>query len=252
MENRKRHASRTGRAAMLLVCLWMWISALSLSAFAASPELSFPVTVRVTGTAPDPAETYTVRWRAVASAPMPGPSDFCDITISGEGTATFPPITFETVGVYRYELFQLPGAHPDGQYDESIYTVQFTVTNSETGSGLDTALVLWKDGSKHDAAEFVNAYIPTGVLDPNDDPGPDTPDPPPVVEPPEDPPRDAPPSDPPPARPSPPGPDRLIQTGQNHALVWLLGGAGTAALALGALWMRRDGKRRPHRKDGEV
>lgn len=151
------------RIPALLLIMLLCLTVLPFSAFAAqlTAEAAIPVSIRVTGDAPSPAESYTVRLTSVDNAPMSVPgAAYADIVITGTATGNFPEITYQTVGVYRYMISQIPGTHPRGHYDARVYDVVVTVTNAENGSGLEATVAIKLNGKKYDAAEFVNDYDP--------------------------------------------------------------------------------------------
>lgn len=139
----------------LILLLLVW-SLLPLPVFA-SPAVCFPVTLEVTGNAP---EGCCIRLTAEDGAPMP---DTSDITLTAPGTAQFPPIVYRTPGVYHYTIAQIPGSFPGAAYDPASYTATVTVTDGE--GGLQTTATLIKDGKKHESAAFHNDYsLPTAPL----------------------------------------------------------------------------------------
>ena len=221
---------KTAAVLFLLLCL----SLLSLSVFAVQ-TVTLSVTVRVTGAIPDLPETYTVRLTPVGQAPMPEvcTADHLDMMLSGAGTVQFPPIAFQTVGVYHYTVTQVAGAHPDAHYDTGIYDLTVTVTNSDDGNGFDLTVTIIQNGRKQDAAIFLNDYgTHSGENDPTE----------PVTEPPSDRPEDGP-TDVPPTDPDPTSPGTMIQTGQHREVICLLGGTGAVLAVLGGLLMYRGRKK---------
>lgn len=192
---------KKGKRALLWLLSAGLLPWLALSGKAAAPEVRFPVSIRLTGEAPAMAESYTVRLTAADHAPLsdfegiPSAAEQLDLTITGAGTAEFPPIAYERVGVYRYALSLLPGSDPRAKYDASTYAVTVTVMNGEDG-GLEKTVVFVKDGKKQDSAEFVVDY-------------------------------------PSPPKPSPS--PQLIKTGQQRLPVLYLAVAGTVLMALGAI-----------------
>lgn len=209
---KRKEKGRNGqwRKSTALISLLLCLSIFSVPAFAAAPppEFVLPVTIRATGKAPSPPESYTVRLTAIDAAPLPDDADYMELTLAGPGSASFPAVSFPTVGIYRYCLSQLAGKQSGAQYDTNVYTMIVTVTNPEAGDALQSAVFLVKNGKKQTGAEFVNNYgsgQETGGGGHKD-----------------------------------PKPDKLIQTGQQNVTVWRLCGAGAALLVLGALLLGRD------------
>lgn len=92
--------------------------------------------------------------------PMPG-SDGArySFSIRGSGKKLLLPITFDKVGVYRYQLRQIiPEKKRKGySYDEQVYTVEVYVTNA-VSSLTATTVVNSKDGEKAGEIFFENSY----------------------------------------------------------------------------------------------
>lgn len=166
-------------AAMLLIML----SLMCCAAFAAQEpaKVHQEVEIRLSGSLPNPRETFTVVMKALDDRnPMPGGATggTCELKIKGEkktgNTGTFPTMTFDHIGVYKYEIWQKPGKHPRGTYDDTVYTMTVQITNSNDLSQL-LATVTFRDhegGPKPDNDLFHNEYAsppgtvtPTGVAD---------------------------------------------------------------------------------------
>lgn len=145
-----------------------------LTAFAAeaAPSVSIPVEIILSGTLPEDAEDFTVRLEALDAAnPMPEGSvdGVYTMTVTGAGTASFPPITFTRVGIYEYRIYQVKGSNTDVIYDDTVYLLTIYVTNAEDGSGLELSAVLTPDdaATKDPSAAFTNVYP---SVDPDDEP----------------------------------------------------------------------------------
>ncbi len=160
-------------AAMLLAMLCLMAPALAQS------DLSVALNVSVTaeGTLPDPAETYIIRMTADDAAfPMPegqvGGS--YDLAVTGPGDAAFPAIEYDRLGIYSYQIQQVPGDYPDAKYDAAVYTLKVSVINAENG-GFAIEVALRQDGQaeKMDAASFHNVY--KIIIPPTTEPGTITP-----------------------------------------------------------------------------
>ncbi len=131
---------------------------------------TIPVTVSVSGEEGTldtdiPEETYTFVLTAVDSAPMPS-SD--TLTITGSGSASFE-IDYSIVGVYQYTVKQdstnLSGENSTcndrGNYDDTVYYVTVTVTNTEDG-GYGVTVAVHKGSTTGDKVDlaFENTYDP--------------------------------------------------------------------------------------------
>lgn len=144
----------------LLILFWS-LAFLPIPAFASrtSAIAILPVSSRISGEVPYPAESTCFRLLPVDNAPMPSPGqDCCDLTITGAENANFPTISYSSVGIYRYTVFQIPGTDPLTDYDKSVYDITVTVSDPEDGNDPVSAISIRKGGNKYDTAEFTNRY----------------------------------------------------------------------------------------------
>lgn len=167
-------------AAMLLIMLSLIMCG---SALAAQEPVTVDqeVVITLSGSLPSPRETFTVVMEALDDKnPMPGGQvgGTYEIEIKGEekkgNSGWFPTITFDHVGVYKYRIWQEPGKHPRGTYDDTVYTMTVQITNSSDYTTF-VATVTFRDdegGPKPDNNLFHNSYkapkgtvTPTGVAD---------------------------------------------------------------------------------------
>ncbi len=166
----------------------------SVSAFATeTPEVIIPVSVSLSGAVPETAEDYTVVMKADDSSfPMPNgtESDEYELTVTGEGKANFPSISYNHVGVYTYTISEEKGTNEKCTYDSTVYSLTVYITNAEDGNGLEATAVLYSSlgGDKLDTAEFINSYeaepTPTPTAEPTATPKPtEKPTPTPTAEP---------------------------------------------------------------------
>lgn len=146
---------------MAVVCmLSMTVSAFALE----TPKVSVPVSVSLSGTLPKPAESYTVVMKSDGDFPMPkgATGDEFTLTIPGEDKENTDAleISYDTVGVYTYTIYQVAGENKKCTYDDTVYALTVYVTNAEDGSGLEATAVLYPDsqGDKLPGAEFKNQY----------------------------------------------------------------------------------------------
>lgn len=146
-----------------LLVLVLVVSLFPVAALAAEgPSVSLPASVAVTGEdLPDPGEVYKLCLTARNGAPMPeGTVDgACVISVTGEGKASFPAITYGRVGVYEYTISQFAGDHPRAHYDATVYNVIVTVTNGPSGT-LEVVTAIKNGSAKQESAHFVNTYDP--------------------------------------------------------------------------------------------
>lgn len=167
-------------AAMLLIMLCLALCGAALAAQEPA-VVSQRVEITAAGQLPTTRETLTVVMKALDDAnPMPGGrvggTASIDILVQNRkgNTGTFAPMTFDHVGTYKYQLWQKPGTHKRGTYDDTVYTMTVTVTNSADYESLE-AIVTFRDdegGPKPDNDLFHNSYAsdpgtitPTGVAD---------------------------------------------------------------------------------------
>ncbi|MDV4149831.1 FctA domain-containing protein [Clostridium sp. AL.422] len=128
------------------------------------PITKIKASVSLEGTLPKEAEGFTISLKADdIYNPMPDGSidGIYSITISGEeDTKSFPEMTFSSVGIYNYKIWQEEGNNVDCTYDNNIYNLTVYVTNKENGDGLEAASILYKNNEteKLDEANFHNVY----------------------------------------------------------------------------------------------
>lgn len=140
---------RWTRAALCAMTLVMCLMTLALPALAAgdAKEVEIPVTVALTGTKPKPEEQYTIELKSmVTGQPMPTNST---MTITGAKTDSFK-IQFDTVGIYKYTITQKSGTNKKCTYDKTVYQVEVYITNNEDMTGLEYAVVVYKQIDKKD------------------------------------------------------------------------------------------------------
>ena len=153
-------------SAALLVLL-----AFSLCAFAAQGEgprakltAIAQVEVALEGTPPEVPENHVIELKADdVSFPMPeGAVDGrSTITVEGPGSATFPVLEFDQLGIYTYTITQRAGSEPTViHYDEKAYNLKITVYRDETTDQYYLQEALREAGGedKTDIAVFLNQY----------------------------------------------------------------------------------------------
>ena len=159
-----KHAERI--LAVLLTALLAVLTAASLlPAMAEEQGMStvLEATVRVSGTVPGTADTYTVRLEALDGAPMPPEAEDGVITVSreGAGKVTLATLTFEELGMYRYKVTQDSGSHPSAvHYSDEVYTVVIYILNN-----VDGPVYTIYDGNMEKVTEIVfeDEYAETSV-----------------------------------------------------------------------------------------
>jgi len=114
---------------------------------AAVPQsVAFPVSQTFTTNSSSVSGTFTYEWSSVGTAPMPAGSSSGSFvfTIDGTQTVNLPEITFNTVGVYEYQLVCRNDGVTGYTYDPQAYKIDVYVTNS---TDTPTVLVYLSDGS---------------------------------------------------------------------------------------------------------
>ncbi len=109
---------------------------------------------KITGDAPEKAETYTFRLTAKDNAPLPADST---VTITGSGKASFPAVTFTKAGTYRYEIEEVKGSDKNCTYDKTVYKIDVIVTAKDDGT-LSAEMSVTAGGKAADAVVFTNHY----------------------------------------------------------------------------------------------
>lgn len=130
-----------------------------------TPQVEIPVTITLEGAKPSAAEELQVILKANDPAcPMPDGSvdGTYAMTITG-GTKNLPAIRFSELGIYGYTIYQEPGTHAKGTYDETVYHVTAYVTNAADGR-LEAAVVMHVDGveAKPGSVQFTDSYRSSG------------------------------------------------------------------------------------------
>lgn len=76
--------------------------------------------------------------------------------IDGAGTVVFPRVTFVRAGEYSFAITEARGANPQCDYDESVWTLTVTVT--ETDSVLSVAQAVYTKDGQAGSPVFINHY----------------------------------------------------------------------------------------------
>lgn len=133
-------------------------------AAAAAPAATTQIgaAISIDGTVPKTPEDYTVRMTSLGENPMPAGAKgkTVDLKITGDTAAKFPVITFDRVGIYYYQVEQVPGTREGVVYDRSVYQVKVTVYNAGTGLASAAAIRRVGDGTrvKFPQVVFTNVY----------------------------------------------------------------------------------------------
>lgn len=150
---------------LLAMVVTVMCGALTMQSALAAGEatLSIPVEISLSGTLPDKAEDFTVCLEAKdAGNPMPegASGKVYRMTLSGEGSKNLPSIAFDKVGKYAYRVYQVAGTNEKCTYDDTVYTLDVSVTNNADYTGLEITAVLSPDSdeAKASGAVFENKY----------------------------------------------------------------------------------------------
>ena len=130
-----------------------------------------PVSVEIKDAAELPeSETFTVTLRPVDGAVMPaGAGEEAKLTFSAAGKKTFPVITFEEPGDYRYILEQELSDTTVCRIDETKYEILVRVFADEKTGGLKSpVLMAGTGGRKAEEFKFVNSVHEPGIVPPSD------------------------------------------------------------------------------------
>lgn len=146
-------------AMLVLTCVSMVLPAFAQEA----AKLSLPVTVKVSGTKPKPDEDYEIVLQANDKAfPMPKGSTngIYTMTITGADTDKFPAISFNHVGKFTYTIHQKAGTNKNGTYDDTVYNLTVTATNTSDYESFELTVVLETKDSEEKLEDvvFTNKY----------------------------------------------------------------------------------------------
>lgn len=132
-------------------------------AFAQGVELRLPAEVKIQGNLPSKDETFRLVLEPITeNAPMPeGCEGKCELEFTGAGKLLFPVVSYDSVGVYKYRLYQIKGDAQYYSYDDTVYILGAYVTAIPDGS-IQCSVVLNEENSNAKAADalFTNGYYP--------------------------------------------------------------------------------------------
>ena len=123
-------------------------------------SVAIAVEAQAEGEVPGNTAGYTLRLTAEENAPMPTAEQTYDLHMPGPGTATFPAITFDALGVYHYHLSLLPGQDAGAKYDDAQYILTISVLRDETTDEWYTMMTIRdaKTQQKTDVPVFIIVY----------------------------------------------------------------------------------------------
>lgn len=107
-----------------------------------------------------PETGFTFLLRGESGTPMPEGSagSTKTLTLNGSGEVEIGAFTFAEPGIYTYTISELNTGADGWTYDNTVYTLTFTVTLED--GVLHASYTLTKDGEAADKALFVNRYTP--------------------------------------------------------------------------------------------
>lgn len=130
-----------------------------------TPEVAIPVTVKLSGTLPTPADTFRIVLTRPAGAgnPMPAGSngDTCTLAISpkaAEGvegasdTREFV-LAFNRLGIYSYTIHQDSIGNEDCYQSEKAYNVTVYVTNTANYDGFQTNVAIYEQDGEGESLQ---------------------------------------------------------------------------------------------------
>ena len=122
-------------------------------------EIASPIIEKAVEGENEPATPFAFLLKGESNtAPMPEGSrgNTKIVTLTGSGKAELGWFTFENVGVYTYTLSELNTGAEGWEYDNTVYTLTYTVT-LEDGT-LHGSYALMRDEESADIALFTNRY----------------------------------------------------------------------------------------------
>ena len=89
---------------------------------------------------------------------------------AANGAISFDPITYDVAGEYTYTIAEVAGSDSTITYDQTVYNVTVSVTDSGTGALQATTTITNSDTGETSQASFVNTYTepPAGNGDEGD------------------------------------------------------------------------------------
>lgn len=152
------------RRLLAALCIALLLLASACPAASAASAHAARISVKIDATGSVAEERYVVLLRADDSAcPMPSGSldGVYELGVNGTGTAAFPDITFDRMGVFSYTIVQKPGSQAL-EYDDAVYRLTVFVTKG-TGSETDLSVMMTADGEgdKVEVCAFTNVYAVT-------------------------------------------------------------------------------------------
>lgn len=118
------------------------------------------VTKVVSGDEPDTYPTFSFTLEPLDGAPAPDGADENGVTTAttnGAGTVALGSVTFDKVGTYSYQVYEVAGNAEGWTYDDAVYTVTYTVTDDGSGVLAATSAIGTTNGAA-DAVTFENVY----------------------------------------------------------------------------------------------
>ena len=139
------------------------------TSLAAEPVTAeIPVSVEIKDAAELPkAETFTVTLRPVDGAPMPANTkDEAKLVFNGTGKQSFPAISFDEPGDYRYSLEQEISDTTICWIDETKYEILVRVFVNENDDSLYAVLTDATGETKAEEFKFINSVYEPCIIDP--------------------------------------------------------------------------------------
>ncbi len=126
-------------------------------------EVELPTITKVVEGKDAPRTEFEYVFEGTQEAPMPSDSvgNQKRLKYAGEGEFEIGNITFTEPGTYVYSVSELNGGKNDWKYDTAVYTVTFTVT--ETNHMLSYETMIMKNENKSESIIFINTYEPETV-----------------------------------------------------------------------------------------
>jgi len=109
---------------------------------------------------PAPEKTFLFQLTSSPDAPMPeGSADGVKLVeLTGAGEVSFGTLAFSQSGTYTYYISEVAGDQFEWQYDTSLYTVTYVVTDGEQGLNVSRAITKNGESDAAEAVIFTNRY----------------------------------------------------------------------------------------------
>lgn len=110
------------------------------------------------------AGAFQFKIEAVDGAPMPAGPQGGVVGNDVDGVIDFGTFSFDTPGTYTYRVSEVDGGKAGYTYDDTVYTVTFTVADTDQANGsLEVTRAVTANGQPAESVTFSNGYQPNPV-----------------------------------------------------------------------------------------